>query len=437
MANDDNRRWSAWLALVTAWLWPATTARRTADVSLVLAFVVHLAAGLLMMVAVDSMLTFAEPGHAWGDLFADIQSEFILNPAEMTLATVATVTVIEFGLIGIAWLLAGWGAVDEPLLSSYRHALRRVWLQCGQVIVVFVVVSAALIGLEQAREAWYVRFFEEIMLFTVAVTCGWTIWCLLRAVGIKRDPTAPERPPTCEACGYNLTMMALEGRCPECGTPVIESLGAENRAGSAWGHRKRIGRVRAWWQCLWQPILRPFRFGRQLSVRTQPTAHRGYLLINLLLIAGVVAAGVAGCICYWHHEDEYAAVGEWMHIVFYSIPVAALLSGLGALIVTLGSAGLAALRFRLGQRNNFLPAGFQAAAYLSGYLLLATVFVTAMTVVMALDEHNRLFVGLARLIRWDADMVASTVWIMASVSCLLIYLWLLSRATAATRYANR
>ncbi len=51
-----------------------------------------------------------------------------------------------------------------------------------------------------------------------------------------RAPADMPKPhdPLCESCGYNLVMAAMEGRCPECGKLVAESLGENSRSPTEW-----------------------------------------------------------------------------------------------------------------------------------------------------------------------------------------------------------
>lgn len=56
-------------------------------------------------------------------------------------------------------------------------------------------------------------------------------------------PTEPHDPrvvrgnasggPFCASCGYSLRGLAVEGNCPECGTPIVRSVGGDGRSNGA------------------------------------------------------------------------------------------------------------------------------------------------------------------------------------------------------------
>jgi hypothetical protein len=71
--------------------------------------------------------------------------------------------------------------------------------------------------------------------------------------------SAPEQPPQqttppldielfCPSCGYSLRGIDSE-LCPECGFKVDRSAAAVSRI--PWEHRRRLGRVRAYWRTMW------------------------------------------------------------------------------------------------------------------------------------------------------------------------------------------
>ena len=69
----------------------------------------------------------------------------------------------------------------------------------------------------------------------------------------RRTPWEDEFTLLCERCGYVLEGLDPGGRCPECATPIEESL-PERRAGTPWQRRQGIGTlIRTWWVCLIHP----------------------------------------------------------------------------------------------------------------------------------------------------------------------------------------
>ncbi len=136
---DRAPRWSPFVTLATSGLMPARTATRTHHVSLKEAFVVHLVAAILAV----GLLVFLV---AWHDVqtstftgvigildrvaenAGEIADVVVQNAKFVVLVFLGVSLAIEAGFLALAFVVMPWGAGDEPLRSSYRHALRRTWL---------------------------------------------------------------------------------------------------------------------------------------------------------------------------------------------------------------------------------------------------------------------------------------------------------------------
>ncbi len=66
----------------------------------------------------------------------------------------------------------------------------------------------------------------------------------------------------CPECGYNLRGL-VEYRCPECGTPFDPAKLTVSQI--PWLHRRRIGRVPAFWRTVWLVTRRPKTLPREFS----------------------------------------------------------------------------------------------------------------------------------------------------------------------------
>ena len=83
----------------------------------------------------------------------------------------------------------------------------------------------------------------------------------------------------CERCGYHLKGLLRSDVCPECGTPVVESL-PEKRIGTRWQQRPGI---RSWWRTMGDLESRSQRTWQRLAVAK---GHNGVLIVVNCLVAG-------------------------------------------------------------------------------------------------------------------------------------------------------
>jgi hypothetical protein len=79
----------------------------------------------------------------------------------------------------------------------------------------------------------------------------------------------------CEACGYILTGLPAEGKCPECGRAIAESLPAR-RIGSPWQQRPGLA---AWWRTSLTLLSSPRE--RFETLRVDRRRSRLLLFVNL------------------------------------------------------------------------------------------------------------------------------------------------------------
>jgi hypothetical protein len=96
----------------------------------------------------------------------------------------------------------------------------------------------------------------------------------------------------CEECGYRLDGLPAEGRCPECGTPIDQSLAASRRTTTAWDEAPGWGSYR---QTAMRIIRRPQRFFRTLQTRVGSIEDRRSALfarLSFLLCAMGAATAI-------------------------------------------------------------------------------------------------------------------------------------------------
>jgi hypothetical protein len=76
----------------------------------------------------------------------------------------------------------------------------------------------------------------------------------------------------CEVCGYVLNGLPETSRCPECGTPIAESIG-NHRVAPAWESGQ--SKISGFFQTSLAVLIRPKHFYRTLAVHgSVPAAHR-------------------------------------------------------------------------------------------------------------------------------------------------------------------
>jgi len=501
-------RWTALLSLATCAFLPATTARRTNHISLRRAYLVHLIAALLGVFVILFL-------DSWGDAptgagltsigghflrgIAWLVKELAEAPKTAVLSVVGIALLIEVGFAGVAYLIMPWGAHDEPLRASFRHSLRRTWLQTPHVVWIIAAVGIVAVLLSRADRAWrsaysvpmpemtssppipsypqgaaqnsqamkdyeeaiqyfnllwqthwravaewragmrqvqpwYLRFSDAIAVDFGFLSSLWLLGVLLRSAGAPRDVPAIARPPRCDACGYNLTTIALESRCPECGEPVAASLGPHARPGTPWQRRCEIGRFRAWRQSWGTAFRDPVRFGRTLRLSTPGIDHRRFLAMHLPL---VFLIGALSPPALFVALEGRSPIPHEIELVIIGCPVAGTLCTVGATMFSLLSAGTVGMGFHFRDRRNLLAGAVQVVCYLLPYLLAWQLFgaVTGITAVSM--GRSDWFERLTLSRRVGPEVLAFLIWFIPNLACGIWHWTLVKRAVAATRYANR
>ena len=494
--------WPIGLALLTAWLLPATTARRTAHVSLPRAWAVHLIAVLLTAVLImfvvawskaDGALNVGTIASGLQDIIREIATARHRQPIRFPFAVMSVGLMIEITFLGVALLVMPWGACDEPLGSSYRHALRRTWLQTAHVIPIVLSVGTMIVVLDrlgtewrqanpgpvlltppsavqlppsdpqypqaisdhqaalqtynqqnsQVRQSlrawrrhqpWYIEYKEPLLVEMGFVLMLWLLWGLLRGVGVSRDVPLITRPPTCEACGYNLTTISLESKCPECGETVLASIGPGNRAGTVWQRRREGGRWAAWRRCAANVLRRPQQFGRQLRLTSPGTDHRLFFALHLPV---VFIIAVACMLIFAVSSAGGSEMAEEPVVFLMAISMFGCMCVAGTVTFSLTAALAIGLFESLRHKRNLLPGTIQIACYLGGYLTL-WVFFGAVTGLLVLAlEASSLFRTLEDYTGIYRDVLATWAWLLPNLACCGGYFILISRGTAGTQHANR
>lgn len=448
--------WTFWRIFLVAPFRPATSAKHTAQHSLRYAFLVHLTAALLLVgcgTAIDCII-YANENTSIAEYIIEITREVVheleKDPGEVSLQLAGIILAVEVAYLLTALLLMAWGAADEPIIKSYQNALRQLWIRTPHTI--WVLILYALIGVPviQAWESWWrgeshwlsrsgrsdyrpwiVEHGQTVVFLWLTMLGTWLIWSTFRAIGGDRGVVPVERPPACEQCGYNLTAAPMDGRCPECGLAVEESLGSHVRCGPTPWQGPRNGGGPSFLDMLVEPFGGLRKLGRQIRTRSRVTSHRSLLAQSFVPVSII---GIAGLYFYGMvTEDPVWDEGydDWL--------ISTVISGVLSCLLVLGLACLAAslvgLFYRLSDRRNLLPGAMQAACYLAGYLILWHLFSMVWgSVTAGLEDW---FEDLEEVFYLEARVLTCLFWFLPNLFLFGVYTYLVARVTAGTRYANR
>ena len=114
---------------------------------------------------------------------------------------------------------------------------------------------------------------------------------------VSPPSTAPEEIPPetsdtggelfCPSCGYDLRGIDSD-RCPECGLTIDRAAAGITRI--PWSHRRRVGRVRAYWRTVWLATFQTRRLSAEVARPVDfRDAQRFRLITSFIASAGPVA----------------------------------------------------------------------------------------------------------------------------------------------------
>ncbi|MGD2109060.1 MAG: hypothetical protein PVI86_06675 [Phycisphaerae bacterium] len=444
-------RWDGTRAFVMAPLFPATTAQRTMHITLTRVWVMHVAALLLTAVVVFFLLALEGSLDARGRvvyncglILGHLADEIGRDAGFVLLITLGVMLACELVFLALAVMAMPWGAADERVGDSFRASLARTWLRTPHLALVVLLAGLSIIGFaEWAKALWnqdypfgslWVLLAEFAPVHTCFALAGWLLWGLLRSVGAPRDLVPFARPPLCETCGYNLTTIPMEGRCPECGDGVVASLGVDARCGAPWERREALGPVEAWSRTCGAVLRSPSRFGRQLQVTSGKTDHRVFFAFHLpaVFVIGVLLIPVL----YFIDTGKNVFTSE-PEVVFGVGLVMGGVTTIGAVCLALLSTCVLGLLHSFREGRNLLAGAMQMAAYLAPFLVWWMLFgVFSAAAVLALRESA--FLGaLGDYLYIDRDFLLFAFWSVPNLGVGLYYLVLVGAGTRSTRYANR
>ncbi|UCG34380.1 MAG: hypothetical protein JSU68_07020 [Phycisphaerales bacterium] len=213
---------------------------------------------------------------------------------------------VALGSLVLAWLFLPDAQSDKGS-ATYLRNLRAIWMVAVIAILCSKGVQAGEVYIQHAHldrfvrgelgphaSTWFsddLKYEDAFTLFSYSVTAVGILWCLIGGARIARGanagPTVVESEPRCNACGYNLYHIPQSGRCPECGTPVQDSIAPESRPGLRWQSVQEGGigtRVGVWMQTTTELLLHPSKSYRALRTRAQASAANSFIGSQLAAI---------------------------------------------------------------------------------------------------------------------------------------------------------
>ena len=212
-------------------------------------------------------------------------------PADTSLAYIITMSI---GVAVIAWLNLPFAHEGGPPWESCARTLRVATAAVG-FFALCELLAGALDMLANDYSVGSYSLVGTMVPFNTVVSrvCLTLVWVGVAVRGTRRAAPPIELPPRCEECGYDLRHQPDDGRCPECGLAVAESLTPNlRRTGCAWENRRN---PIAWLASSWEALIRPRRFHGALKLHPSDATMRGFAAWNYVAVAITAVA----CILVW------------------------------------------------------------------------------------------------------------------------------------------
>ncbi|MCP4249704.1 MAG: hypothetical protein GY778_21900, partial [bacterium] len=365
-------------AIYLAGFTPRAAARACLHLSLIKAYLIHCLA--MVMGAVLTLILTALDPYGRGELVLLFDSG-VLFTLEGGLAVLACAASIEAIFLLLALLLLPWGDGRASVRSVWRHALRTVWLHTGHMVLAggvygcLHVLGDHLLQPEHwqpYRHAdhwtlpgdpkmwqWIYSNPEYFLIPIFAAVAVWYLSGLLRAMTIALPAADVPRPPLCEVCGYDLSYHDLSARCPECGRPVVESLGDDVRDHMPWSFRGSRTDTVGFWNASFIAWLKPVCFLTRVPVHDSSRSVGIFLLLHLLLVVPSLWVSACGAELFIFGraqslEDLYALLWIGFLIAFLCGCAASLVAAAVGLVVS------------HHEKRNCLSGALRVAGYCAG-----------------------------------------------------------------------
>jgi hypothetical protein len=157
-------------------------------------------------------------------------------------------------------------------------------------------------------------------------------------------PVVPEQSALlCEKCGYIVDGIPPDSLCPECASPIAESL-PQARRPSLWERSPRPSFI-AFWKTTAQLIFKPTRFFRSLTPRGDMRRSRLFARLHFL-----ITCTLFGGAAFIHGNWAWPSSPRNLELVYSGWPEVIIFNGLGVIVLSLLAYALLALTTSIASR---------------------------------------------------------------------------------------
>jgi hypothetical protein len=227
--------------------------------------------------------------------------------------------------------------------------------------------------IEWKPRPWYVAYPRASCLYVWIVVAGWVIGTLNRALGAHRPFVAQDRSPRCRQCGYILIGLESHKDCPECGLPVLKSVGDEVDPGTYWDRARGVRLAPAFLATLVSFLLRPRHAAGRLAAF--PSNRRA-----TFFHVGIILLAMSGCAIVLALDADWGRARTLVQSTWGGIIAAGSIG-----VMTSTAAILVGWSYQRVNRRSVLSGAGRVASYCSVHLWL-----TALCIAIVVREDSLL-----------------------------------------------
>lgn len=229
--------------------------------------------------------------RSYAEVWRDWRQRGSLSPATLISFFVPLFIVVctSFG----AWLHLITVHTAGPVWRSYARSWRAIGGCFGLLLLfTFGLGSGVVIANNRIESGLNESSVMTILVPSFPACACFALAWIGTAVGAVRSPSSEIRfQPRCEGCGYDLTHVPDNDRCPECGFEASSSLTPNvRRPGSPWENDRGI---QSWFTTSTNALLRPREFYGKLQLRIGEDRLRPFTRWHFLSIGCVASIWIA------------------------------------------------------------------------------------------------------------------------------------------------